>query len=38
MNSNYATNNFIKLGSNNELLQNEDDNRPLTPPQEENNF
>ncbi|CAD8179550.1 unnamed protein product [Paramecium octaurelia] len=38
MNSNYATNNFIKLGSNNELLQNEDDNRPFTPPQEEHNY
>ncbi|CAD8045075.1 unnamed protein product [Paramecium primaurelia] len=38
MNSNYATNNFIKLGSNNELLQNEDDVRPFTPPQEEHNF
>ncbi|CAD8119702.1 unnamed protein product [Paramecium sonneborni] len=38
MNSNYITNNFIKLGSNNEFLQNEDDNnRPFTPPQEENN-
>ncbi|CAD8124338.1 unnamed protein product [Paramecium sonneborni] len=38
MNSNYPTNNFIKLGSNNEFLQNEEDIRPFTPPQEENNF
>lgn len=36
MNSNFATANLIKLGSNNEL--NVEENRPFTPPEFVDNF